>query len=188
MRARHILTIGAAVLVAATALPSEAGAPVLDGKKVKKITKVVKPQTQDNDADNVTAITAASAPNRANCAPPRCTRVDFVYQPAKGVKGNVLLKVTWTNPASDFDLYFADERKNDKAHCGGFGGLGEALVIRGSSLKVGRKYTLVVDHFRAVEDTITATVEFPTKRAAATTVPADVDGLMATNCVLDGNQ
>jgi hypothetical protein len=182
MRARLVLTLGAAVAVAAASLPAEAAPPTLDGKKVRKITKTAPGGVQDHDQDNL----SLDPQYRTQCAMPRCYRLDFIYKPAKNVKGNILLKITWTNPASDFDLYFSDEKKAERAHCGGAAGLGEMLVVRTSGLKAGRKYTLVADFFRSVNDTVTATVEFPTKTTQGTTVPEDFDTLLPTNCVLDG--
>ncbi len=184
MRVRPVLALGAAALVLGAAVPSQAAkTAVLDGKKVKKITRTASGGQQTNDADNA----SLDVPNRVVCSMPRCYRLDFVYQPAKGVKGNVLFQITWTNPASDFDLYVATDKKAELAHCGGAAGLGEALVLSGKTLKVGRRYTLVADFFRSVDDTVTATVEFPTKRTNSTTVPAEADDLYPTNCVLDAN-
>jgi len=180
MRTRLVLAAATAVLAAAASLPSDAGAPkTLDGKKVKKITATAAGGLQANDADNA----SLDVQNRANCAPPRCFRLDFVYKPAAGVRGNLLFKVTWTNPASDFDLYVATAKKVEVAHCGGAAGLGEMLVVPASRFKAGQKYTLVVDFFRSVNDTATATVELPTKETMDANVPADVDTLLPVNCV-----
>lgn len=183
MRARLVLAAGAATLVAVAAVPSQAAStPTLDGKRVRKIVKTASGGLQDHDQDNASLDT----PNRADCAKPRCFRMDFVYSPARGVKGNVLFKITWTNPASDFDLYVSDDKRTDRAHCGGFGGTGEQLVLRGTSLKPGKRYTLVADFFRSVNDTVTATVEFPTKVVAGTTAPAQAEALgLPLNCVID---
>jgi hypothetical protein len=184
MRTHLALALGTAALVAGATVPSHAaGAPVLDGKTVKRITGTASGGQQTHDADNADVL---ATPNRANCAMPRCYRLDFVYRPAKGVKGDVLFKITWTNPASDFDLYVSDDKKSDKAHCGGFGGTGEALVVSGRSFKPGKKYTLVADFFRSVNDTVQATVEFPTTAKTGTTVPAEAELAVPVNCVLDG--
>jgi hypothetical protein len=186
MRPRLLLALGTATLVAAAAVPSHAAAtPVLDGKKVKKITRTASGGLQTNDADNASLET----PNRADCTAPRCFRLDFVYKPATGVKGNVLFKITWTNPASDYDLYVASDKKVALASCGGAAGMGESLVMSGKTLKYGKRYTLVADFFRSVNDTVTATVEFPTASVAGTTVPAAADeAVVPTNCVLDANK
>lgn len=186
MRARLVLALGTAALVAGAAVPSNAaGTPTLDGKKVKKLTGRAVGVTQTNDADNASLET----PNRTDCKMPRCYRLDFVWNPAKGVSGNVLFKATWTNPASDFDLYVADSKNGQKAACGGVGGTGEALVLSSKSLKAGKKYSLVVDFFRSVNnDTVTATVEFPTKATAGTTAPPEADMLFPVNCAIDGSK
>jgi hypothetical protein len=185
MRPRHLVALATAALAAATSVPSHAaGITTLDGKRVRKIVRTASGGLQDNDADN--ASTAAA--NRADCAMPRCYRLDFVYKPAAGVKGNVLFKITWTNPASDFDLYVATDKRGELAHCGGAGGLGEQLVLSGRTLKPGKRYTLVADFFRSVNDTVTATVEFPTSTAAGTTVPEAADTILPTNCVVDATK
>jgi hypothetical protein len=184
MRLTHLVALATAALAAATAVPSHAaGVATLDGKRVRKIVRTASGGLQDNDADNASTADV----NRADCAMPRCYRLDFVYKPAAGVKGNVLFKITWTNPASDFDLYVATDKRGDLAHCGGFGGLGEQLVLSGKTLKAGKHYSLVADFFRSVNDTVTATVEFPTAKTAGTTVPAAADAALPTNCVIDGN-
>lgn len=185
MPTRLALALGTVVAVAATSLPSHAAStPVLDGKKVHKITGQASGGLQDNDKDNASLDT----PNRADCAMPRCYRLDFVFRPAKGVTGNVLFKIKWTNPVSDFDLYVSDDKKTDRAHCGGVAGTGEQLVIPARSFKAGKKYTLVVDFFRSVNETVDALVEFPTTVTAGTTVPAEADELLPTNCVIDGTK
>jgi hypothetical protein len=184
MRARLVLALGAAALVAGVAAPSHAaGPPTLDGKKVKKLTGKAAGGVADHDADNASLDT----PNRAACTMPRCYRLDFIYNPAKGVTGNVLFRITWTNPASDFDLYVADAKNTQIAACATAGGTGEQLVLRGKQLKPGKKYSLVADIFRSANDTVNATVEFPTKAVAGTTFPSDAE-VLPVNCALDGSQ
>lgn len=183
MRARLALALVGLSLVA-TALPSHAAAtPVLDGKKTKKITKTVNGGLQDHDQDQANGATGGAA-----CGMPHCYRLDFIYAPAKGVKGNLAFSIKWTNPASDIDLYVANAKKGEVDHCGGFGGAGEALIIPGSRFKVGQKYTLVVDFYRSLNETVTATVEFPTARTQSTTVPDSAEAAFKFNCVLDGNK
>jgi uncharacterized protein YjiK len=184
MRVRHLLALATAALAVATAVPTHAaGIATLDGKKVRKIVRTASGGLQANDADTA----SIDDVNRADCAMPRCYRLDFVYQPAPGVKGNVLFKITWTNPASDYDLYVTTDKRGQLAHCGGPGGLGEQLVLSGKSLKPGKRYSLVADFFRSVNDKVTATVEFPTATAAGTAVPAAADTIFPANCVIDAN-
>jgi hypothetical protein len=183
MRARSVLAFGVAALVLSVSVPSNAAStPVLDGKRVKKITAKGSGGLQEHDDD------AANSNNRADCKMPRCFRIDFIYAPAKGVSGNILFRINWTNPASDLDLYVADAKNGDKAHCGGVGGTGEQLVLPARSFKVGKKYSLVADFFRSVNDTVTATVEFPTKAVTGTTVPTEAEAVYPLNCVVDGNK
>jgi hypothetical protein len=181
MSPRPVLGLAALALVAA-AVPSHAAGPaVLDGKKVRKITRTASGGLQDNDTDNA-SIDPPSA--LVDCAMPRCYRLDFVYRPAKGVKGNLALRIAWANPVSDLDLYLVNDKNGDMADCGSVGGTSETVVIPGTKLRPGKRYTLVADFYRSVNDTVTATVEFPTSRTLPTTVPADVDDFFPTNCVL----
>lgn len=190
MRARLAIALGAAALAATAAVPSQAAAkpPTLDGKKVKKITKTVSPETQDHDDDQVTSLVAEvqdkSSPSRTDCKMPRCYRLDFVFSPAKGVKGKVLFKVSWTNPASDVDLFVSDERKASLESCGGGTGTSETIVMNSTRFRPGKRYTLVADFYRTIADTVTMTVEFPTSVTIKQTVPDTAELVYPVNCTL----
>jgi len=190
MRSRVLLAVCASAAVAMTVLPAHAGgAKVLDGKKAKTLTfKDVVSTPQDNDTNSVTdfvnlvASTPIDRPDIATCAPPRCSRFDFVVKPARGVKkGPISARIAWTIPGQDYDLYLV-ENGGDVGHCGASAGTSE--VVRLETVDYGKKYTLVVDHYRALPDTVTATVSFPAKDTVGSTAPAAVDGILPINCGL----
>jgi hypothetical protein len=178
------------VLVGALALMStgaDAAAKTLDGKKIKKLTITANGGAQANDADLVTGL--VDAPDRTACAMPRCARLTFKYLPAKGVKGDLMFTVTWTNPLSDVDLYVGEIAKDGSSseigHCAGAGTASERLFIPKSQLKSGKYYVLVVDFFRSLNETATGTVEIGVPNSIKATVPAAVDGQVQNiNCTL----
>ncbi|MDP9183423.1 MAG: hypothetical protein M3P04_11685 [Actinomycetota bacterium] len=187
MRSRLIL---APVLVGALALMSSgagAATKTLDGKKVKKLTITASGGAQANDADLVTGL--LDAPDRTDCAMPRCARLTFKYLPAKGVKGDLMFSVNWANPLSDIDLYVGEIAKDGSSteigHCAGFGTTSEKLFIPKSQLKSGKQYVLVVDFFRSLNETATGTVQIGVPNTIKTTVPTSVDGQVQNiNCTL----
>jgi hypothetical protein len=184
MRQRLVL---AAASLAALALAAPAAmaspTPVLDGKKVTKLTASFAGGLQDNDAD-----TANLGADRADCKAPRCGVLKFVFKPAKGVQADALFTIKWTNPASDIDLYVAEVGKDGTmtglAQCGGIGNTSETVFAPAGTFKVGKTYALVADFFRSVNETINGTVTMPAPAPAAP-VPAAADGLVyPINCTL----
>jgi hypothetical protein len=188
VRKRLVLTaaaFSAFALAAPGALASST--PVLDGKKVTKLTLAASGGLQDHDDDNTQLLASV---DRANCAPPRCAVLKFVYKPAKGVQGDTLYTIKWTNPASDMDLYVAAVDKKGEmsevgaTHCGGGAGTSEKVFVPAGTLKSGKTYALVADFFRSVNDNVTGTVEMPASDFARP-VPAQADGaLYPINCTL----
>jgi surface antigen len=184
---RHRLVLATAALgVAAIAAPAALAAPappVLDGKKVTKLSLTGSGGLQDNDKDAADL----SGADRADCAAPRCMKLVFVYNPAKGVKGDALFTASWSNPASDIDLYVASVNKDGSTsevggHCGGVGGVSEKVFVPAGTLKPGKKYALVADFFRSLNETVTGTVEMP-KGDFARPVPAEADSVVyPVNC------
>lgn len=168
MRARSSIVVAAAVAVVA-AIPAHASTPTLDGKKTKVLTfKDVVSAPQDHDSDIV------SSADRTACSPPRCARFTFVYKPAKHVrKGPFSVRIAWTVPVEDYDLYVVQDNGGAVAQCGAGAGTSETAVV--TDPLPGHRYTVVIDHFRAVPDTVTATVTFPAKAKVATTVPGAAD-------------
>lgn len=175
--------VGAVAAFAGSA--SAAPAPVLDGKKTKVLTLKATGAAQSNDTSLVTG-SAGLDGERVECAPPRCARMDFTYKPAKGVKGDVMFEATWTNPASDVDLYVAALDKSgfptQIGSCGSSIGTSEKVFLDASSFKSGKKYALIVDFYRTANEAVTATATMPGTNTIGTTVPAAADDALLLNC------
>jgi len=171
MRYRPMMTLAATAAVIAAMPAHAAGVKTLDGKKVKTLTfadKITSPQENDKD------FVALSASDRTACAEPRCTKFSFRYLPAKGVKrGPFSVKISWSNPAEDYDLYVVQDNGGTVGQCGAGAGTSEAVVIAKPLPK--HVYTIVVDHYRALPDTVAVNVQFPTQLKIATTVPSPVE-------------
>jgi hypothetical protein len=168
MRARGPVVVAAlAALIAA--VPAHAATKTLDGKRTKTLTfKDLISAPQDHDTDTV------STADRTVCSEPRCSKFTFLYKPAKGVKrGAFSVRIAWTYPVEDFDLYVVQDNGGAVAQCGAGAGTSEVAVV--PQPLPGHRYTVVVDHYRALPDTVTATVTFPAKNRVATTVPAAAD-------------
>lgn len=203
MRARLLLALGSAALVAAATVPSHAaGTLVLDGKKVKgwKFTQSV--TTQNNVVgDQGGSLVGQLGPTfgGAACKPPRCYKKSFVFKPAKGVHGDLVVKAKWTNPGSDYDLYLYPAGADENGYignCGGSASTGEVMVVPGSKLKTGRTYTLVVNFQQAYNDSVNGSLTFPatfnskasqfyTIDDATAAGPFD-SPLVHTGCAMDG--
>lgn len=172
------------VLTLAT-VGAHAATPVLDGKKVKVLTLTTVAAPQDHDADLVTG-SLGTGPARVSCVAPRCARLPFRYQPAKGVTGNVAFLLTWTVPVADIDLYVAEIGKDGSstqlAGCGASFGTSEKIYLPAASFKPGKTYALIADFYRTVNETVKASVTMPGSSAMKTTVPANVDNLQKVNC------
>ena len=166
---------------------AQAANPVLDGKKIKVLSLTASGGLQSNDKDQAQLKT----PDRADCAAPRCARLPFTYKPAKGVNGDLMFTVTWTNPASDIDLYAGEVGKDGSTttidSCGGTGTASEKVFVPAASLKSGKTYVLVVDWFRSLNETAKATVQIGVPSSIKATVPPQYDGkvpgtLFKVNC------
>jgi hypothetical protein len=188
MRHRLLLATVSSAAVAATMLPVHAaGKPLLDGKKTKALTFSLASSPQDNDAnlvtDQVPAATPISRPDMASCPASRCLSYTFLYKPAKGVKaGPFSVKVSWTIPGQDYDLYVIQDG-GDVGHCGASAGTSEVVDIL-SPIK-NKVYTVVVDEYRAAPDTITGKVAFPMTDKVGATAPGQLDNAgFPTNCGL----
>jgi hypothetical protein len=184
---RKRLVLSAALLsAAAVALPSATAAttPVLDGKKVKKLTLKATSTAQDNDKDLV----ALNGPERVDCEKPRCVKLPFVYQPAKGVKGGLAFEISWTIPVSDMDLYVAQLGKDGNsqiAACGASAGTSEKVYLEPGTLRAGKTYALIVDFYRTPGEAVTGSVTFPGKDQVKTTAPAALESAgVPINCGL----
>lgn len=180
MRTRLLVT--AALLGAVSlGLPAAFAAsptPTLDGKKVTTLSIKATSDLQNN-ADN---------PAPETCVAPRCVMLPFVYNPAKGVKGDVMFTLNWTNPASDLDLYVAEVGKNSNTKvlsCGTFTTAKnqEKIFAPVGTLKKGKTYALVIDFYRSINDTGTGTLTMPSADTTPTTVPSAAEAVKV-NCGL----
>jgi hypothetical protein len=157
----------------------------MDGKKVKELVLKTNGGMQTHDEDNADVLGTS---DRVNCEAPRCAILTFVYKPAKGVKDGLMFSATWTNPASDIDLYIGEVgKRGDKtevAHCGGAATTSERLYVAAADLQPGKTYALVADMYRSVNEDVTAKVAFG-PNSLKQTVPAEADGLVyPVNCTL----
>ncbi len=175
-------TIAGALLLSMSG--AQAAPPTLDGKKIKvlELTAVGAPQANDADQASLDDV------DRTNCVAPRCSRLEFVYKPAKGIVGDLMLTTTWTNPTSDIDLYFGEVLKDGSSvelgHCASAGNPSEKLFVEAKTLKKGKKYVLVADFFRTANETVKSKVEIAVPDSTKTTIPADVDEFTSLNCTL----
>jgi hypothetical protein len=186
MRNRLVLAVAALSAVAVTAPAALAGpaTPVMDGKKVKKLTLTATTTAQSNDAILVTEI--ADGSDRMSCDASKCAVLPFVYKPAKGVKGDVMFTINWTTPGSDFDLYaVAIDKHGERTElgtCGGSVGTSEKVFLPADSFKPGSTYALLAYFFRTPGEKLTGTVEMPGTNTIKTTVPAAADEVALVNC------
>jgi len=176
MRARLVVL---PVVVAGLVLSlsgAEAATRTLDGKKVKSLSITANGGAQENDLWNAYDVVAVASQGTADslpapikrvapeeCTPPTCAVLDFVYKPAKGIKGGLMFTATWSNPASDIDLYAAQyERDGSKTvlkQCAGAGSTTEKVYLAPSDLKPGRRYALILQFFRSANETATGKVQ-----------------------------
>lgn len=158
MRYRPAMIAATAAAVLAV-LPAHAAAVrTLDGKATKSLSfadKITAPQ--DNDSDFV----ALTATDRTRCSEPRCSKFSFKFAPAKSVKTRTFsVRISWTYPVEDFDLYVVQDNGGTVGKCGAGAGTSEVAVVTGIP---GHTYTVVVDHYRALPDTVNVSVTFPAK-------------------------
>lgn len=178
--------VTATVLAGALAVSvggASAADPTLDGVKTKVLEVTASAATQSHDSNQA----AVTAPDVVNCkAGTECSVITFKYVPAKGIKGDLMTKATWSNPASDVDLYFAEVNKDgtrtEIANCASAGGPSESLFVPADALKVGKTYAVVSYFFRSVAETVKSKVEINVPDSTKTTVPAAADTFASLNC------
>jgi hypothetical protein len=188
MRKRLVLSAAAlsAIALSVPAALAGGGAATLDGKSTKTLTLKATATAQDHDSDFVTG-SAGLDPARVDCTAPRCASLPFVYKPARGVKGDIAFSLSWTIPASDFDLYVAEIGKDgnsEVAACGASAGTSEKVFLDASNFKAGKTYALIADFYRTPGEAITGTITMPGSNSVATTAPSTVDDLQKINCGL----
>jgi hypothetical protein len=191
MRSRLVLAPLLAAGLVLTMSSADAATKTLDGKKIKTLTLTASGGLQDHDdslATDLPHVLDDSSPDSADCKAPRCAKLPFVYKPAKGVKGDVMFAITWSNPLSDYDLYVAEVDRDGtttsvgKFHCGGTGGTSEKVFVPKGTFKIGKTYAMVVDFYRSVNDSVRGTVTMGPSTAKHP-VPDDAEGLLfPINC------
>jgi len=185
MRYRPIMIAATAAAVLAALPAHAAGVKTLDGKTTKAISFSLSSSPQSNDSNLVTDQVPASTPlsrpsNIAQCPKTRGLFYNFKYAPAKGVKaGPFSVKISWTIPGQDYDLYVV-QNGADVGHCGASAGTSEVVVI--PAIK-GKLYTVVVDEYRALPDTISGSITFPAKDSVKKTT-GDPTGVIPIDCGL----
>ncbi len=184
MRRRLVLpvAVAAALCLAAGAVQAAAGPmPVLDGRRVTTLTLTV-------DSPSQTQLPDVATGNRAlDCQKPRCSRLPFVYFPAKGVRSAIAFTVTWTSPLTDVDLYVAEAdpvRGNlpVNACASKATGTSERVFFPADFLRRGTTYVLIADVQHSLGDRVTSRVTMPGRDDMATTVPSTLDRSIPVNC------
>ena len=186
MKLRLLTATAVAGVCALTLSSAQAATPVLDGKKVKALTAETTPAAQDNDTVLVDDLNGVE---RVSCAPPKCSRLPFVFKPAKGVKGSLAFTITWSLPGEDYDLYVAEIAKDGTATqlatCGATAGTSEKVELPMDAFKPGKTYALITYNFRSSGTSkVTSKVSFPGSAPVKETVPAAVNDLVFVNCGL----
>ena len=74
-----------------------------------------------------------------------------------------MFTATWSNPASDIDLYAVEVTKDGSANtlgqCALTGTTSEKVYLGPADLRPGKHYALVMQFFRSLNETATGTVE-----------------------------
>lgn len=155
MRRAAATLVAAALLIAGGTSAVAKPPPVLDGKKVTHLE--VKAETP-RDAVGVEDPAAADV---VACEEPRCTRITFVYQPAKGVKAplSVSHKQFYIG-TTDTDLYLV-KGKEVIASCTGYVSNARYLQVPPDVLKPGSTYSAVMYYSHSAGETVTMEVDFP---------------------------
>ena len=155
---RTALLAAAVAAIALTAPTADAGAPVLDGKKVKNLHVV-------QEAPPGAAAVDPTPEQVASCTPPACARITFVYKPAKGVKAplSVSERNFWL-AAGDVDLYLMQGAKVI-ASCTGTLSNHRYLSVPASALKVGATYSAVMYYSHEIGESTSMDVDLPGRPA-----------------------
>ena len=159
MRARSMF-IGAVAATASISLvcSAQAATPVLDGKKK---TKVVSISQTPSLASNFVPGDPTPAQVVGCKEKTQCDRLNFVYAPAKGVKGDMTLFTKWYFPSTtDVDLYLL-AGSNIIASCTGNLGNERYIQIAAKTLKPGKVYTAIAYTTRSTGEGLTLEAAMP---------------------------
>jgi hypothetical protein len=157
MRIRTLIAVSSALLVAA-ATQASAKIDTLDGKKVKKVVSIT--QTRQGAA-------TVGDPDESKIATCRqgidCNRLDFIYKPAKGVKGDITVFAQWYFAGTtDVDIYLLGAGKI-LGKCGGEMGNERHFDVSAKALKPGKVYTAIAWFSHSSGEGLTLEVDMPTK-------------------------
>ncbi|MDQ1713336.1 MAG: hypothetical protein QOE45_2786 [Frankiaceae bacterium] len=169
--------------------PSDAAAGRrLDGKVRKEVAFQDFPSgPRAHDADTVVE---GKAFDPYTCYKPRCYRVTFAFVPARGVQGDLAIRVDWTwffGPEQAHDVYLVDAARRVVASCVNPGGVSRILRVPRARLKPGMSYLVVVDERRAtVGESVDGAVQFPATSAPVAAAPAEVGHGADLSCAIPG--
>lgn len=155
MRAKTASAVALLLLVSGGTPAVAKPPPVLDGKKVTKLSaKAESPTDFVGVEDPVTAAVVS-------CEEPRCTKIPFIFRPAKGVRAplSVSHKQFYVG-TTDTDLYLL-EGKDVVASCTGYLSNARYVQVAFSDMKPGATYTAVMYYSHSAGETVTMEVNFP---------------------------
>lgn len=142
------------IAVVALASAAFAAPPAVDGRRVIGVDFSGSPRTSLQPGALLTIGTSgvgAGAVDPATCKPPICDRHPVAIRPARGVKANLNVTVTWSSPVSDFDLYLLTP-SGSTLHCGSrAGSTSEAVGLPAARVRPGT-YTVVLVNRQVVQD------------------------------------
>jgi hypothetical protein len=165
MRTRStVVAAVAAGLIMTVIGPALAAKPVvLDGKKK---TKVVSITQTPSVASNFVPGDPTDAQVLACKEKTQCDRLDFVYAPAKGVKGDMTVFSKWYFPTTtNVDLYLVSGSKI-LASCTGNIGNERYIQVPAKTLKSGGVYTAIAYTTRSTGEGLTLEAAMPSVQIA----------------------
>lgn len=165
MRSRRFMLPVVAVLTLGAVLPADAGPKVLDGKKVKQVVSISEiPAATANVPNDPTDAQVLACKIKTEC-----NRLDFVFKPAKGVKGDLTVMTKWYFPTTtDVDLYLVGAGKI-VGRCASYLGNQRFIQVPGASLKAGKVYTAIAYYAHSSGETLTLQVDMPQVKVAQVT-------------------
>jgi hypothetical protein len=128
----------------------------------------------------------------ANCYKPRCYRIAFAFVPARGVKGDLAIRINWDwsfGPEQANDVYLIDAARHVVASCVNPGGISRILRVPRAGLKPGISYIVVVDERRASGEgfsSMDGSLQFPAQSAPLATSPVEPGHGADVSCAVPG--
>ena len=153
MRPRFAVLLAPIAIVALTSVAS-AAPPAVDGRRVVGFDFSGSPRTSLQPGALLTIGTSGvgvGGVDPATCKPPICDRHRVAIRPARGVKANLAVTVTWSSPLSDFDVYLLTP-SGSSLHCGSrAGSTVESIGLPAAKVRSGT-YTVVLVNRQVVQD------------------------------------